>query len=208
MKCAICGAERGGNVCHNCGYDASCDFTEHRTVSPVPKGDAAQRQFMYTYRKAERLGNPKIVSEPAKPQTKDTPDIPQTPPVAVAEEKPENKTQSTKSIKSLISKKLQIAILAAAVLIVVILIIAIGPNEVDSCGGAAHVVTLYSDGTVVAEGDNQYGQCDVDDWTDIVAIAAYGRSTVGLCSDGTTVVTGLDSDADRAIQLLYDNYDD
>lgn len=151
MRCAICGAERGGNVCHNCGYDASCDFTEHRTVSPVPQGDAAQRQFMYTYRKAERLGNPKIVSEPAKPQTKDTPDIPKAPPVAVEEQKPENKTQSTKSIKNLISKKPQIAILAAAALIVII-IIAIVPHEVDSCEGVAHVVTLYSDGTVVAEG--------------------------------------------------------
>lgn len=31
-----------------------------------------------------------------------------------------------------------------------------------------HVVALRSDGTVVATGDNKYGECDVSDWNDIV----------------------------------------
>ncbi|WP_234813697.1 RCC1-like domain-containing protein, partial [Bacillus mycoides] len=30
--------------------------------------------------------------------------------------------------------------------------------------GCAHTVGLKSDGTVVAVGDNEYGQCDVDSW--------------------------------------------
>ena len=31
---------------------------------------------------------------------------------------------------------------------------------------------LRSDGTVVATGLNNFGECDVDSWTDIVAVAA------------------------------------
>jgi hypothetical protein len=51
-------------------------------------------------------------------------------------------------------------------------------------------VGLKSDGTVVAVGNNAYGQCDVEDWTDIVAIAAGKSHTVGLKSDGTVVAVG------------------
>ena len=56
--------------------------------------------------------------------------------------------------------------------------------------GFAHTVGLKSDGTVVAVGDNDYGQCDVSEWTDIVAISAGGGYTVGLKSDGTVVAVG------------------
>ena len=55
-------------------------------------------------------------------------------------------------------------------------------------------VGLKSDGTVVAVGDNEYGQCDVSDWTDIVAVSAGGdigfEHTVGLKSDGTVMAVG------------------
>ena len=34
------------------------------------------------------------------------------------------------------------------------------------------------------------GQCNVDSWTDIVAVAARSNHTVGLRSDGTVVATG------------------
>lgn len=36
-----------------------------------------------------------------------------------------------------------------------------------------HVVALRSDGTVVAAGDNKYGECDVDNWNDIVVPRFY-----------------------------------
>ena len=60
--------------------------------------------------------------------------------------------------------------------------------------GTCHTVGLKSDGTVVAVGDNNYGQCDVDDWTDIVAVSAGGYHTVGLKSDGTVVAVGENDD--------------
>ncbi|MCI7726790.1 MAG: protein kinase [Clostridiales bacterium] len=57
--------------------------------------------------------------------------------------------------------------------------------------GAGHTVGLRSDGTVVAAGSNEYGQCDVSSWTDIVAVDAGYMHTVGLRSDGTVVATEI-----------------
>ena len=62
--------------------------------------------------------------------------------------------------------------------------------------GDFHTVGLKSDGTVVAVGDNEGGQCDIDGWTDIVAVSAGGNHTVGLKSDGTIVAVG-DNDYGR-----------
>ena len=56
--------------------------------------------------------------------------------------------------------------------------------------GNAHTVGLKSDGTVVAVGDNEYEQCNVTDWNDIVAVSAGRYHTVGLKSDGTVVAMG------------------
>ena len=57
--------------------------------------------------------------------------------------------------------------------------------------GAAsfHTIGLKADGTMVAAGDND-DQCDVDDWTDIVAISAASFHTIGLKADGTVVAVG------------------
>ena len=38
--------------------------------------------------------------------------------------------------------------------------------------GNYHTVGLKSDGTVMAVGDNRFGQLDVDSWTDIMQVAA------------------------------------
>ena len=66
-------------------------------------------------------------------------------------------------------------------------------RETISAGGL-HTVGLKSDGTVAAVGDNEYGQCDVSEWTDIVAVAASSSHTVGLKSDGTVVAVGWNDD--------------
>ena len=64
----------------------------------------------------------------------------------------------------------------------------ITPRETVSAGDD-HTVGLKADGTVVAVGSNGYGQCDVDGWTDIVAVSAGYFHTVGLKADGTVVAT-------------------
>ena len=52
-----------------------------------------------------------------------------------------------------------------------------------------HTVGLEDDGTVVAVGSNEYGQCEVGGWTDITQVAASGH-TVGLKENGTVVAVG------------------
>ena len=60
--------------------------------------------------------------------------------------------------------------------------------------GFLHTAALKTDGTVVAVGYNEYGQCDVSRWTDIVAVAASEYHTVGLRADGTVVAVGYNYD--------------
>lgn len=62
-------------------------------------------------------------------------------------------------------------------------------NIVAISGGDYHIAALCSDGTVVAAGNNDDGQCNVQAWRDIVAIAAGTYHTVGLRADGTVVST-------------------
>lgn len=61
---------------------------------------------------------------------------------------------------------------------------------------AGHTVGLKSDGHVVAVGDNSRGQCNVDSWENVVAIAAGDYHTVGLTADGKVLVAG-DSETDE-----------
>ena len=56
-----------------------------------------------------------------------------------------------------------------------------------------HTVGLRSDGTVVAAGSNSYGQCNVDEWSNIARIAAGAHHTVGLKKNGTVVAAGSNS---------------
>jgi alpha-tubulin suppressor-like RCC1 family protein len=56
--------------------------------------------------------------------------------------------------------------------------------------GENHLVGLKENGTVIAVGDNEYGQCDTGDWEDVVAISAGSNTTVGLKRDGTVVAVG------------------
>ena len=65
--------------------------------------------------------------------------------------------------------------------------------------GLEHSVGVKSDGTVVAVGKNDYGQCDVSGWTDILAVSAGSNHTVGLKADGTVVAVGDNDDGQRDV---------
>lgn len=56
--------------------------------------------------------------------------------------------------------------------------------------GFSHTIGLRADRTVLAVGDNTYGQCEVGLWSDIVEIAAGAYHSVGLKEDGTVLATG------------------
>ena len=55
-----------------------------------------------------------------------------------------------------------------------------------------YTMGIRSDGTVLAKGYNQYDQCNVGDWTDIVAIFPGSSKTFGIKSDGTVEMAGND----------------
>lgn len=76
--------------------------------------------------------------------------------------------------------------------------------------GDGHTVGLRQDGTVVAVGDNRYGQCNVDgvEWTNIVAISAGDWHTVGLKSDGTVVSVGRDNNGYDTSSCNIDSWTD
>jgi alpha-tubulin suppressor-like RCC1 family protein len=61
--------------------------------------------------------------------------------------------------------------------------------------GIIHTVGLASNGTVVAVGDNEYGQCDVGNWTGITQVAAgyahtWDLNTAAPWSPWETTSTG------------------
>jgi len=56
--------------------------------------------------------------------------------------------------------------------------------------GYGYTVGLKTDGTTIAVGNNDCGQCNTNNWHDIVAVSACSSHTVGLKSDGTVVAVG------------------
>lgn len=82
-------------------------------------------------------------------------------------------------------------------------------NTVAITAGGFHAVGLKADGTVVATGHNEHGQCDVEYWKDIVAIAAGDHHIVGLKADGTVVAKGNNEFGQCDVEdwKLFDNID-
>lgn len=56
--------------------------------------------------------------------------------------------------------------------------------------GRQHLVGLKADGTVVAVGNNDKGQCDVMGWRDISKIYANENATFGIKKDGSVLAAG------------------
>ena len=58
---------------------------------------------------------------------------------------------------------------------------------------------LRNNGSVVAVESKYYSQCDVESWTDVVAIAVGDWHTVGLRADGTVVACGSNGYGQRNV---------
>lgn len=63
-------------------------------------------------------------------------------------------------------------------------------RDITAIAAKADVVGLFADGTVRAVGPNYYGECNVQNWSGITAIAVSSEHTVGLCADGTVRAVG------------------
>ena len=66
-----------------------------------------------------------------------------------------------------------------------------------------HTVGVDLSGNVVATGYNEYGQCNVSEWSDIIAVSTGENHTVGLKSDGTVVST-----VDEQTQYAFSEWND
>ena len=53
--------------------------------------------------------------------------------------------------------------------------------------GQLHTVAFRADGKVLATGNNDFGQCDVSGWSDVVGVACGKDFTVAVCADGTAL---------------------
>lgn len=60
-------------------------------------------------------------------------------------------------------------------------------------GGGNHIYALRTDGTVVTEGKDFWGECDISSWANIVSVAAARTFTVGLRADGTVAAAGANT---------------
>ncbi|MBE5792948.1 MAG: hypothetical protein E7322_12490 [Clostridiales bacterium] len=56
--------------------------------------------------------------------------------------------------------------------------------------GYCHTLGLTKSGTVLAAGDNMYGQCNVQSWTNVAQVAAGAYHSVALFKDGTVAAVG------------------
>ena len=63
---------------------------------------------------------------------------------------------------------------------------------------------LKAGGTVLAVGNNDGGQLDVNEWRDIVAISTGNSNTIGLMSDGTVVSVGNNSSGQLNVEERRD----
>ena len=75
-----------------------------------------------------------------------------------------------------------------------------GPHKKQR--GTGHTVGLRKNGTVVAVGDNNWGQCEVSEWKDIVKIATGDWYTIGLDKYGKVYMTGQN---DSSTHTVYKN---
>ena len=78
----------------------------------------------------------------------------------------------------------------------------------DGCGmvaaGKKHSVGLRSDGTLISTGNNENGQCNVDDWEKIIHIDASDTMTVGASWEGKAYSTSLDETLQSQIAAWTD----
>lgn len=70
---------------------------------------------------------------------------------------------------------------------------------VDIALGAGNAVGLKRDGSVVATGANQYGQCKTAGWQNVIQVAAGDKTVYGLRQDGTVLAAGANSNGQAEV---------
>jgi len=79
-----------------------------------------------------------------------------------------------------------------------------GSMPVSVASSGRHTVILLSDGSVVAFGDNSYGQCQVTGWSNIVMISVGRYHTVALSADGRVYCAGRNNFGQTSVGNIND----
>ena len=66
--------------------------------------------------------------------------------------------------------------------------------------GFAHTAALKSDGTVLACGDDSYGQCGVGEWREVIGLCAGAYHTAALLRDGTVRAVGRSAEGQCGVE--------
>lgn len=77
-------------------------------------------------------------------------------------------------------------------------------NIVSLSSGGYHIVGLREDGTCVANGRNNDGQCNVSTWENVTQISAGRTFTAALLEDGTVLVACNDEERFAAVEKWTD----
>lgn len=70
--------------------------------------------------------------------------------------------------------------------------------------GAEHIIGVKEDGTVYFSGSNEFQQCDVYSWRDIIAVTAGCKNSIGLKKNGTCIGVGKNAIGNGEIFLWHD----
>ena len=183
------------------------DRAEDDTISwVIPRLDTLPRQALEALKKAMVVSAKKrtqsmeelekgLFEEVVEPEPEPEPELePEPEPKPEPEVKPEPESEPKQEPKKTIWTVATVILLVVAVLAVMKFRTPVMRQVSSIAAGSQYTVGLRSDGTVVAVGDNEDGQCDVSSWSDIVAVAAGIDHTVGLRSDGTVVAVGENED--------------
>ena len=68
--------------------------------------------------------------------------------------------------------------------------------------GFYHTLALKTDGTVLACGDDSFGQCGVDKWQRVKAVSAGAYHSVALFADGTALLSHESARSDELTELV------
>lgn len=171
-QCPVCGKYAEGLLCPRCGFDGSRDAERYPTLGPIPAGARSidRQRMLYPLRPIQSLLCPRCGGSA----------------FTICFEDPEGSCQCARCGKTLSREQLrdQRNRYTAGRLELT------GKRITDIAAGYNHTVALYSDGTVRAIGNNDFGQCNTRSWTGVRQIAALQNNTYGLRTDGTVLAAG------------------
>ena len=165
IQCPVCGTPHSAAPCPGCDFDVSCDYESFPTLWPIA-ADLRSIAARKTPQKADgKLHCPNCGSNLFHYLLK------------------EQEFACSACLTTFTPRRFfdLVAVPTEASMIQPQNMIAVGDY---------HTVVLRSNGTVAAIGRSVHDQADINNWGNIISVAAGGGFSLGLCKDGTVVSAG------------------